>query len=281
MPTTQLDGQVALISGASRGVGRTYALALAKAGARVIATARTLEGDPGTPGSLTELVATGRQAGLEIQAYACDVDDEDSIAEVVRRAIAEVGGVDILVNNAAALSRIPHLAIPRETWELFMSRNVRAPYVFIRETIPHMVARGGGAIVNITTAGSGAFGGGLAAVRGSLMHDQSLHYGVSKAALDRMTEWFATEYEPDNVAVNGISPGQVTRYMRESGGQPDPDFWGPPLIYLAKQRPRDGGITGKKFHTYQYGRTFGPKPATPPTWDEHLTFLLREAGFED
>jgi NAD(P)-dependent dehydrogenase (short-subunit alcohol dehydrogenase family) len=279
MQSAPLEGQVALVSGASRGVGRTYALALAEAGATVVATARTLRGDPRAPGSLTELVATARRAGLDMFGYACDVEIEDSITSVAQQAIANHGGVDVLVNNAAVLGTIPHLAVPKDAWEQYLRVNVRAPYVFMRELIPDMAVRGG-AVVNITTAGTGAFGGGLAAVRGSRMHDDVLHYAVSKAALDRMTTWFATEYEPHNVAVNGISPGQVGRYMSESGRQPDPDFWGPPLVYLAQQRPRDGGVTGQIFHTYMYGRTFGPSEAAPPPCDEVLSSLLREAGFD-
>jgi NAD(P)-dependent dehydrogenase (short-subunit alcohol dehydrogenase family) len=279
--TAGLEGKVALVSGASRGVGRIYALALAEAGATVIATARTVAGDPEIPGSLTEVVATARQARLNVVAYGCDVDDEESIVKVTRQAIANHGAVDVLVNNAAVLGSIPHLEVPKAEWGRYMRVNVRAPYVFIRELIPQMAARGGGAIVNITAGGTGAFGAGLAAVRGSRMHDDVLHYGVSKAALDRMTVWFAIEYEPDNVAVNGISPGQVSRYTRESGREPDADFWGRPLVYLAQQRPKEGGVTGQIFHTYQFGRTFGPEKAGRPGHDDVLTGLLREAGFAD
>jgi NAD(P)-dependent dehydrogenase (short-subunit alcohol dehydrogenase family) len=278
---TDLTGKVALVSGASRGVGRTYALALARAGARVIATGRTVKGDPHTPGSLSEVAATARESGLDLVVYACDVEDEDDIVDVAQQAIANYGGVDVLVNNAAVLGAIPHLEVSRETWEEYMRVNVRAPYVFMRQLIPQMAARGGGSVISITTGGTGAFGGGLAAVRGSRMHDDVLHYGVSKAALDRMTVWFATEYEPDNVAVNGISPGQVGRYMSESGREPDPDFWGPPLLHLARQRPKEGGVTGRVFHTYEYGRTFGPGEAASRPYDEVLTALLREAGFDD
>jgi NAD(P)-dependent dehydrogenase (short-subunit alcohol dehydrogenase family) len=279
MPTGELAGKVALVSGASRGVGRTYALALAAAGAAVIATARTLRGDPATPGSLTEVAATARRDDLKLVAYACDVEDEDSIAGVAQHAIANHGGVDVLVNNAAVLGVIPHLDVPRDVWERYMRVNVRAPYVFIRELIPQMATRGGGAIINVTAGGTGSFGAGLAAVRGSPMHDDVLHYGVSKAALDRMTVWFATEYEPDNVAVNGISPGQVSRYMRDSGRQPDPDFWGAPLVWLARQRPKDGGVTGQILHTYQFGHSFGPHAPPRTDHDEVLRGLLREAGF--
>jgi NAD(P)-dependent dehydrogenase (short-subunit alcohol dehydrogenase family) len=269
-----LEGKVALVSGASRGVGRTYALALAEAGANVIALARSLEGEPTRLGSLTEVVATARQSGLQVAALACDLRDEANIAEVVQQAVASLGGVDILVNNAVWTIRgFNPLAVPKDDWDGAMRVNVRGTYVFMREVVPHMLARGGGSIINITSGSAGV------TARGSGAHDGFLAYGVSKAALERLTTYFAAEFADRNIAVNAISPGHVSRYL-ESRREPDRAFWGEPIVHLGMQRPPDG-LTGRILHTYGYGRAWGPTPPTPPLWDPDIVAILRDAGITD
>jgi NAD(P)-dependent dehydrogenase (short-subunit alcohol dehydrogenase family) len=149
-----LEGQVALVSGAARNVGRTYAFALAEAGARVIAADMRLEGDPETIGSLAEVVATGRSRGLDITALAMDLKDEASLVRLAAEVRSNFGRVDVLLNNAVHYVHIRNpLAFPADDWATAMQVNVRAPYVLMREVIPGMVEQGGGAIINITTAG--------------------------------------------------------------------------------------------------------------------------------
>lgn len=269
-----LAGQVAIVSGASRGVGRTYALALAAAGAHVMALARTAQGDPTVPGSLAEVAATARASGWTIETMACDILDEAAIIAAVARTVERFGGVDILVNNAVwGIAELPFLDVPTQEWDGVFNANIRAPYLFIRETAPHMTARGGGAIVNITSAAA------QPSILGGLSHGFPA-YGVSKAALDRLTTYAAAELAPANIAVNAVSPGNVAHYTR-NGAHPDRAFWGDPLVHLASQRPSAGGLTGAILHTYQYGRSWGPIHADPPIWDEDVRHILAEAGLTD
>jgi NAD(P)-dependent dehydrogenase (short-subunit alcohol dehydrogenase family) len=268
-----LTGKIAVVSGASRGIGRAYALFLADAGARVVGLARSVGGDPNVAGSLAEVVATARARGREVLGLACEVGDDASIARAVEQTLANFGGVDVLVNNAVAPTRaFDALDVPADEWEAAFAINVRGVHAFMRETIPHMITRGGGSIINITS------GSAHVTKRGDSAHGYPA-YAVTKAALERLTTYFAAEFADRNVAVNAISPGHVTRYI-DSGREPEPRFWAPPLLHLAAQRPGEGGLTGHVLHTYQFGRSWGPAPIPRQNWDSELAAILRDAGLE-
>ena len=265
---TALAGRIAIVSGASRGVGRAYALALAAAGARVMALARSAEGDPATPGTLAELAAAGRAAAFDIAVCRCDVQDEASIATAVAQTIDRFGGVDILINNAvSAIHQFDALAVPPDEWDDTFRVNVRAPYAFMRACVPQMIARGGGSIVNITSGAAGATKPGMGA------HGFPA-YAVTKAALERLTTYFAADYADAGIAVNAVSPGNVGYYTRD-GAEPDLAYWGDPMVHLAAQRPADG-FTGRILHTYDYGRSWGPTP--PPPLTDAIRDMLRASG---
>lgn len=267
-----LENRVAIVSGASRGIGRAYALALAAAGAKVVALARSVEGDPAKIGSLTEVVATARAAGGDIVAFACDIGDEASIVLAVEQAVANYGGVDVLLNNAIwPIRGFDALAVAADEWSATFRLNVTGSYIFMREVIPHMLRRGGGSIINMTTASA------QSSQPGAATHGYPA-YCVTKAGLERLTTYFATEFGGRNIAVNAISPGNIAQYMK-GGRQPDPAFWGDPIVHLAGQRPVNG-LTGQILHTYQFGRLWGPKPATPINWSPEIKAILREAGLE-
>lgn len=271
-----LEGKVAIVVGASRGVGRTYALALAKAGAKVVALARSVDGDPEKPGTLAELAATIRKAGGEITILPLDLTDDDRALETARAAVAAYGGVDVLLNNAVWPVRgLKTLDISLHEWASAMQVNIRGPYLFMREAVPSMLGRGGGSIINITSAAAGFTRPG----EGS--HDGLVTYCVSKAALERLTTWFSAHYETRNIAVNAISPGHVTSYMEKSGGEPDLAYWGEPVAWLGRQRPTDGGLTGKILHTYTFGDSWGVKPDERPKRNEHILAVMRMGEKDD
>jgi NAD(P)-dependent dehydrogenase (short-subunit alcohol dehydrogenase family) len=273
MKFESLEGKVAIVSGASRGVGRAYALALAEAGAKVVALARSLEGDPKTLGNLAEVAATARAAGGEIAVFACDLLQDASIVEAVSKAVETYGGVDVVVNNAVWPVRgHKTLSVPEEEWVNAFKVNVQGPYAFMREAIPHMLQRGGGAIVNITTASAGFTRPGHGG------HDGLLTYGVTKAAAEKLTTFFGANYESRNIAVNAVSPGHVASYMENSGDEPDVLYWGAPVVHLARQRPKEGGLSARILHTYGYGRSWGPRPATPPQLNENILAMLDRYG---
>jgi 3-oxoacyl-[acyl-carrier protein] reductase len=252
-----LTGKVAIVTGASQGIGRAYALALAAEGAIVVAAARTL-GDMGAAdparGTLAEVVLAGRGLAGRIVAQVCDLRREDDIARLVEAAVA-LGGVHVLVNNAAIYPHYPTLEIAMEDWDLNMAMNVRAPYLAIRHAAPHMIAQGEGAIINLTSNAAGVTG------RGTAVHDGLMIYGISKAALNRLTTYMAEELKPYGIAVNAISPGGVLTDTWEKtdpaafaaaklsgAGKPaTPQVMGPAVVYLAQQTAKT--MTGQIVHT--------------------------------
>jgi NAD(P)-dependent dehydrogenase (short-subunit alcohol dehydrogenase family) len=276
-----LDGKVVIVTGASKRLGRCYALALARQGAKVVALARSMGEHPAQPGTLAELTAAARRDGLELDVRRCDLGDEDAIRRLVDDVARRFGGVDAVVNNAVArVDRLDSMNIPRDIWEDQMRINVRAPYLLTVLAAPHMAARGGGAIINITSMSGGTTG------RGGGAHAGLVHYGVSKAALNRLTTYFGAELEPDGISVNSLSPGDAAAYMRmvngvdadageehiAAGNQLDERFWGDPVVYLAGARPAD--VTGQILHTYTFGETWGPRYETPPQWSPEILKVL-------
>jgi NAD(P)-dependent dehydrogenase (short-subunit alcohol dehydrogenase family) len=264
-----LTGTVALVSGASRGIGRIYALALARAGAKVLATARTVEGDPETIGSLAELVATAKAEGLEISACKVDLADAASITAAVDECVSRYGRIDTVVNNAVwTIKVLDFLGIDEDEWETSFRINVLGPYRFMNAAAPHMMANGGGSIVNLTSLAARHMG------PGSRSHGFPT-YAVTKAALERMTNYAGSELGAKGIVVNAISPGNAEWYMRD-GRQPDIDFWGSPVVHLAAQRAPDG-INGQIVHTYEFGTRWGPEFTTPPQRDDRLLKMLEIA----
>ena len=269
-PPNDLSGTAAIVSGASRGIGRIYALALAKAGASVLATARTVEGDPEVIGSLAELVATAKAEGLEISPCKVDMADKASIRAAVDTCVERYGRLDALVNNAvySVNSKFDALGISDEEWENAFRINILGNYQFVDAAAPHLAADGGGAIVNLTTLTA------RPSKAGSKAHGFPT-YSVTKAALERMTTYLGVELGEMGIAVNAISPGHAEYYMRD-GRQPNIDYWGSPMVHLAAQRMPDG-IGGQVVHTYEYGKHWGPEIATPPEGDERLVKMLSYA----
>jgi 3-oxoacyl-[acyl-carrier protein] reductase len=276
-----LQGRVVIVSGASRRLGRCYAMALGRAGATVIALARTMGDDPAQMGTLREVEETGRKLGYAIHSYRCDLNDEDDIERVIDEVVARFGGIDGIVNNAVfAADRRDPLDLSREVWEEAMHVNVRAPYVLISKAYPSMVTRGGGSIVNITSLAATNTGKGGGAHLGLVL------YGASKAALNRLTTWFAAEFESDNIAVNAISPGDVSVFMRMvngidaeakgvepvAGKQLDEAFWGDPVAWLMAARP--ARLTGQILHTYSFGEGWGSRDGAGPEWSPQIRKIL-------
>ena len=190
----QLDGKVAIVTGASRGVGAALAVALAEAGCAVACAARsTAEAPQRTPGTLDETVERARRAGAgaggDALAVPTNLANHDDVVSMVSRTVDHFGGVDILINNAA-ITFVGDLEQPLKRHDLTMEVNYRAPYIAIREVYPHMEVRGGGAIVNVSSVAA------LQPIPGMLA------YGASKIALEHLTLDAARELYPKGIAVN-------------------------------------------------------------------------------
>jgi NAD(P)-dependent dehydrogenase (short-subunit alcohol dehydrogenase family) len=255
-----LDGKIAIVTGASAGIGRAYALALAGEGATVIVVARTLgrHGGEAERNTLEEVVQAGDALPGRIHARVCDVELEADIARMVGETAANFGRVDVLVNNAGLMTTYEPFDIAPEDWDRVMRINVRAPYLAIREAAPHMIRQGSGSVVNVTARAAGF------TPRGDRASGGTLVYAVSKAALNRLTCFVAEELRPHGIAVNALSPGIVTtdtvlathpEVARSAVAKPPtPEVLGPALLHLAQQTA--DGLTGQILHTDEFGTSW-------------------------
>jgi citronellol/citronellal dehydrogenase len=185
-----LRGTVALVTGASRGVGRAIALALADAGADVACAARATDVSPlKLPGTIDETVRSIEQRGRRGLPIPTDLSKSDQVEAMVARTISTFGRLDVLVNNAA-ITFPGDLELPIKRWDLVMDVNLRAPLLAMKAALPGMIARRRGAILNVSSAAA------VMAIPGLLA------YGVSKVGLERLTTGAGEELRAHGVAVN-------------------------------------------------------------------------------
>jgi NAD(P)-dependent dehydrogenase (short-subunit alcohol dehydrogenase family) len=206
----KLDGRVAFVTGASRGIGREIALLFAREGARVACTARTLEeGDHKLfEGSLRSTVETIRKEGGEAQAIPCDVSEYENCAAAVAEARRALGPIDVLVNNAALTYFIPIDSYPIAKWHRSFAVNLHAPFYLSQLVLEDMIARGSGAIVNLSSGAAIGPGRGPYADAHRMLRGATL-YGAEKAALERFTQGLASEVYDQGISVTCVSPSQV------------------------------------------------------------------------
>ncbi|MCK6563549.1 MAG: SDR family NAD(P)-dependent oxidoreductase, partial [Dehalococcoidia bacterium] len=203
----KLNGKVCIVTGASRGIGKTIAEVFAAEGGKVVCAARTLrEGDHPLEGSLEHTVNGIREAGGEAHAVAVDISDYDQCQKLVEETRAKYGPVDVLVNNAALTYFIPIRDFPVNKWHRSIGVNFHAPFYLSQLVLPDMVAKGAGSIVNISSGA--AIGPGRGPYTGPVMRGGTL-YGAEKAALERFTQGLASEVYADGVSVTCVSPSQV------------------------------------------------------------------------
>jgi 7-alpha-hydroxysteroid dehydrogenase len=185
----KLDGKVAIVTGAGRGIGRACAEALAEVGADVACAARTAE-------QIADTAATVRRHGRRAIAVECDVTDRAQLERLVAETVRELGGIDIVVNNAGGWPPKGWQRTNEKFLEGAFRFNVTQAFLLSRMAIPHMRERGAGAIVNVSSAIS------------RLIDPGFIAYGTSKAALNYLTKALAAEVAPV-VRVNAIAVGAV------------------------------------------------------------------------
>ena len=234
-----LDGKVAFVAGASRGIGATVARHLAAAGAAVAVAARSEERGK-LPGTIGSVAAEITDAGGRALAVACDVTSEQSVDAAVDATVAEFGGIDVLVANAGVLWLGPIETTPLKRWQLCLDVNLTGVFLVTKAVIPHVRARGGGSLIAVTTTGVGMLDSGANA------------YWVSKAAAERLYLGLAADLRGDGVAVNCLSPSRVVLTEGwQAGGMgmeipPEmvepPEAMGRAAVVLAGQNA--SGITG-------------------------------------
>ena len=231
MPTQEFNGRVAIVTGASSGIGRATAQLLAQRGASVVAFARSEE-------KLKELTASN------IVPIVGDVEEPKAIEKLFRETHTKFGDCDILVNNAGVV--IPHriAKITTEEWDRVFAVNVRAAFLACQHALPSMVAKRSGSIINVSS---------ISGVLGAQKFAGFTSYNASKAALIAFTEALAVEVKDTGVRVNCVSPGSVDTKMWAgvSGGAPadmTPEEVAETICFLASQRSRP--MNGQNLHVY-------------------------------
>jgi citronellol/citronellal dehydrogenase len=185
-----VNGKVAIVTGASRGVGAATAMLLAARGCKVACAARATDAAPlPIPGTIDDTVRHITDAGGEAVAIPTNLADDAAVEQMVQRTIDAFGGVDILVNNAA-ITFPGDLALPMKRFDLVIDVDLRAPLIATQAVVPSMRARGGGAIVNVSSVAALNYIPGLMA------------YGMAKAALEHFTVSAAHQLAADDIAVN-------------------------------------------------------------------------------
>jgi citronellol/citronellal dehydrogenase len=202
----KLKGRVALITGASRGVGRAVALALAREGCDLVLAAKTLDPDPRLPGTLKDTAAEVEKLGRRAITVQTDVRFDDQIQRAVKEANDAFGRVDILVNNAGALFLSPVVETPAKRFDLVMALNARAPFLFAQAVLPGMIERRWGHIVNMSPPITPESAPGKVA------------YMISKFGMTLLTHGLAGEVKEHNVAAHSLWPAcvvesQATRHF--------------------------------------------------------------------
>jgi 3-oxoacyl-[acyl-carrier protein] reductase len=201
----KVKGKAAIVTGASRGVGRATAIALAQRGCDVLLNYRSSSADA------EKAADEARASGVRAIAFQADVSDDEACRSMAGAAEAEFGRLDILVNNAGTTKFIAHSQLDRvstDDWQHLMAVNVIGPFQAIRAALPLLKATGNAEVVNV------------ASIAGLTSPGSSIPYGASKAALINMTVNLARSLGPENIRVNAIAPGFIEgKWLREGLGE--------------------------------------------------------------
>ena len=186
----RLDGKIALVTGASYGIGFAIAKGLSEAGATIVFNDIKQE-------LVDKGLAAYKEIGIEAHGYVCDVTDETAVGELVKKIEAEVGVIDILVNNAGIIKRIPMCEMSAAEFRQVIDVDLNAPFIVSKAVIPSMIKKGHGKIINICSMMS------------ELGRETVSAYAAAKGGLKMLTRNIASEYGEYNIQCNGLGPGYI------------------------------------------------------------------------
>ena len=204
-----LSGKVALVTGATHGLGMAMAMGLGEAGATLVVNGHSSDE------KIIAAIKKYQAKGITAHGYRFDVTDETAVEAVVANIETEVGPIDILVNNAGIIKRVPLLEMPLEDFEEVIRTDLTGVFVMTRPVVKSMIKRGGGKVINICSMMS------------ELGRNSVGAYAAAKGGLKMLTRNMATEWAKHNVQVNGIGPGYFATSQTEAirvGGHPFNDF---------------------------------------------------------
>lgn len=190
MKQYDLTGKVALVTGASYGIGFAIAKGLASAGATIVFNDRNEE-------LVEKGIAAYKEEGIKAYGYVCDVTDEDAVEELIKKIENEIGIVDILVNNAGIIKRIPMCEMKAAEFREVIDVDLNAPFIMSKAVIPGMIKKGHGKIINICSMMS------------ELGRETVSAYAAAKGGLKMLTKNIASEFGEHNIQCNGIGPGYI------------------------------------------------------------------------
>ena len=190
MEQFSLKGKIALVTGASYGIGYAIASAYAKAGATIVFNDIKQE-------LVDKGLAAYKEDGIEAHGYVCDVTNEEQVAEMIKKIEAEVGVIDILVNNAGIIMRIPMCDMTADQFRKVIDIDLNGPFIMAKAVIPSMIKKGHGKIINICSMMS------------ELGRETVSAYAAAKGGLKMLTKNIASEYGEQNIQCNGIGPGYI------------------------------------------------------------------------
>jgi len=194
---SDLKGKIAIITGARRGMGKSHALTLAKAGAKVVVSDISLE-------DCEKVVEEIQKMKGEALAIKCDVGKKAEVDEMVKKTVERFGKIDILVNNAGICQFKPFLELTEQDWDKTLNINLKGYFLCAQAAAKEMLKQKSGAIINIASIAMGQVGVGFPTLA---------HYTASKGGIVGMTETLALELAPYNIRVNTISPGAIETPM--------------------------------------------------------------------
>ena len=220
----RFKGKVAIVTGASRGIGKGVAVGLAREGAKVVVSARTEQETEKLPGTIHATAEEIRAQGGEAIAIKCNVAQEKDVEEMVKRVLDKWGQIDILVNNAGIGSYTPFAEVTIKHWDLVMAVNVRGPFLTTKFALPSMMERKTGSIVNVSSTAAETIFSMTVPKEGEERTLLGCVYGASKAALERFTKGLAAEVGKYGIAVNALKPARPVMSEGLKVWRPDADW---------------------------------------------------------